>query len=172
MPATNVLPLWVQYLQAFSLLFIAGIGAWIAFRQMQIAALKLEHDLYDKRYAVFEATRKMLAEVVTHANLTMNDFRSFVLGTGDAVFLFDDQLAEYLDEMRKHTSKLIAINHALESMPVSDQRTKAVDASSAELQWLVAQLESLSDKFKPYLRLSRRQRSSRRSWGRLLPRWR
>jgi hypothetical protein len=168
MSATTLLPPWVQYVKAFSLLFIAFVGAWIAFRQMQIAAMRLDHDLYDRRYAVFNATRKMLAEFVSHANVTTEDLRAFLLGTGDAVFLFDDRIAEYLQEMRRRASSVASINIALEALPVGEQRSKAVQVSMGHVQWLIEQLDGLSDKFKPYLRLSRRQRLPGRWWSRLL----
>ena len=48
------LPLWVQVLQALLVPVIAAVGAWVALQQMYLARVKLQHDLYDRRYAVFQ----------------------------------------------------------------------------------------------------------------------
>ena len=61
-----MIPLWLQILQAFSVLCISGVGAWLAWQQVQIARVKLQHDLYDRRYRVFDATLKFLVEVTGH----------------------------------------------------------------------------------------------------------
>ncbi len=54
-----LLPAWVQVLllvlQALAVPVIAAAGVWIARQQMHIARVKLQHDLYDRRYAVFQA---------------------------------------------------------------------------------------------------------------------
>jgi hypothetical protein len=57
MPSCSM-PFWVQVLQALAVPVIAAAGAWVALQQMHIARVKLQHDLYDRRYAVFEAVRR------------------------------------------------------------------------------------------------------------------
>jgi hypothetical protein len=147
-------------IQSLGVLAIAAVGAWIAFHQMQLAAVKLQHDLYDRRYRVFEAARKMLAEVTTHATAADETMRAFLLGTGDATFLFDDSIAAYLEEMRQHAAKLTSIGIAIEMIPVGDpQRANAVAAKSEHLLWLVAQLDGLAARFKPALQLDARTRN-------------
>jgi hypothetical protein len=41
---------------------IAAVGARPSAQQMRIARIKLQHDLYDRRYAVFQAVRRFLDE--------------------------------------------------------------------------------------------------------------
>lgn len=60
------MPFWVQVLQALAVPVIAAVGAWVALQQMHIARVKLQHDLYERRYAVFEAVRRFLDEAVSH----------------------------------------------------------------------------------------------------------
>jgi hypothetical protein len=60
--SSSSLPLWVQVLQALAVPVIAAVGAWVALQQMHIARTKLQHDLYDRRYAVFQAVRRFLDE--------------------------------------------------------------------------------------------------------------
>jgi hypothetical protein len=61
------LPVWVQYAQALGApllaVVIGGFGAWIAFQQMRLARIKVQHDTYDRKYAVFLAVRWVLTVV-------------------------------------------------------------------------------------------------------------
>jgi hypothetical protein len=92
-------PGWVQILQALAVPVIAAVGAWVAIQQMRIARIKLQHDLYDRRYAVFQAVRRFLDEALANQLVSSETLRAFVLGTSDAEFLLPDDLAEYLARM-------------------------------------------------------------------------
>ena len=104
-----MLPLWVQALQALAVPVIAAVGTWVAVQQMVIARVKLQHDLYDRRYAVFDAVRTFLNEAISSQIVSPETFRMFALKTADAEFLFDNGLAAHLREMREHASKAQAI---------------------------------------------------------------
>ena len=106
---SSSLPVWVNVVQAFAVLAIAMVGAWVALQQMYLARVKLQHDLFDRRYAVFQAVRRFLDEAVSQQVVSNEMFQSFILGTVDATFLFDDRLAVYLKEMRDHAAKAQSI---------------------------------------------------------------
>lgn len=125
----------------------------IAKEQADIAREKLRHDLYERRYRVFDATRKLLCEVAVHRSPSDDDLRAFIIGTGDAVFLFNDDLSGQLLEIRNRAQKLQSLDVLMHSMPVGDQRTNTVNQSSEHFTWLIGQLEGLVDKFKPFLKL-------------------
>jgi hypothetical protein len=161
MPASS-LPLWVQVLQALAVPVIAGVGAWVALQQMQIARTKLQHDLYDRRYAVFQAVRRFLDEASVRKIVSGETFRAFALGTADAAFLFDDSLAAYLKEMRERAAKAQSIFSVMEDMPAGDEKARASKAAGEQFIWLMQQIDGLADKFRPFLTLDRRSRSPRR----------
>jgi hypothetical protein len=148
----------------FAALAAVGVTAYFAWHQKQIAKRqvdisgeKLRHNLYQKRYRIFDAARKLLCEVAVHRSAPDDDLRAFVIGTGDAVFLFNDDLSSYLEEIRDRAQKLQSLSVLLNNltvMPVGDQRTKAVNESVELFKWLVDQLEGgLVEKFKPFLKL-------------------
>jgi hypothetical protein len=123
----RMLPTWLQYLQAGAVVLIPLVGAWIAWQQVQIARVKLRFDLYDKRFAVFEAVRKLVGEAITHDNVSASSLNAYTLGTADAEFLFDGSLSKYLRELFKHASMLSTLKYAIESSPVgSAQREDMV----------------------------------------------
>jgi hypothetical protein len=155
------LPVWVQYAQALGApllaVVIAGAGAWLAWQQVRIARVRLQHDLYDRRFAVFQAARKFLAEVMTHGYPLEDQIRAYVVGTSDAVFLLNDDIAAYLEEIRKRGSRLGAIREALKPLPVGDKRSALVRQEEEIFSWMMEQLPTgLVGKFKPFLRLERR----------------
>ena len=87
---------------------IGGIGAMIAYRQVVIAQAKLKLDLFDKRYAIFLETWKILSEVVrtgtrgTNYGLG-NPFSNFI---PQARFLFGRDIEAYLNETVSKWSEL------------------------------------------------------------------
>lgn len=162
-----LLPAWVQVLllvlQALAVPVIAAAGVWIARQQMHIARVKLQHDLYDRRYAVFQAARTLLAEVTTHRLASDEALRLFVIGTSDARFLFDDKLADYLENMRQHVAGLHAISMSMDALPAGDQKAAASRAAGDHSLWLINQFDGLAEKFRPFLQLDARMRSAPRS---------
>jgi len=154
-----MLPACLQYLQALALVAIAAIGAWLAWQQVQIARVKLQHDLYDRRYRVFDATRKLVLNICVNRTASVEDTSAFRLGTGDAVFLFDDDLTKYLEQMSMNVFDIYLSHRVLKNEREGEQRTKAVTLIKKHLVWFDEQLEIITDKFTPFLKLDKRQRA-------------
>jgi hypothetical protein len=125
----------------------------IAEEQTHIASEKLRHDLYDRRYRVFEAARRLLAHIASQRTASDEALRSFVIDTGDAVFLFADDMDIQLKEIRTRAQRLQSLDHLMERTPVGPQRTNFVNQSEEQFTWLVKQLDGLVDTFKPFLKL-------------------
>ena len=145
-------------MQALAVPVIAAVGAWVAVQQMVIARVKLQHDLYERRYAVFDAVRAFLNEAVSSQIVSQETFRTFALKTADAEFLFDDGLAAYLKEMREHASKAQAIYITMQQMEPGDQKAAAFRAASEHTTWLIDQIDGLAGRFPPFLMLEKRKR--------------
>lgn len=107
------LPGWMQWLQALAIILLSGLGAWIAFKQVRIAYAKLSFDLYEKRFAVFEAAQKLLIAILQNADVTDRDLSEYNLEVIDAGFLFDQEIEDYLDDLRKRAARLGAISELL-----------------------------------------------------------
>src|SRR5580704_867150 len=113
-----MLPEWVQWVQAIAQALavpvIAGVGVWIAFVQSRIARAKLQHDLFDRRFAVYEATRTLLLVIMRKGNASLDDLSRFTMGTIDAVFLLDKSTSTYLQDIRKRTVKLHSLSASID----------------------------------------------------------
>ena|SRR5271166_5869179 len=127
---------------------------------MYLARVKLQHDLFDRRYAVFQAVRRFLDEAVSQKIVSSETFRAFALGTADAAFLFDDRLAAYLKEMREHAAAQ-SIYSVMDSMPdmPQDQKASASKAAGEHFSWVVNQIDGLTEKCRPFLTLDMGSRS-------------
>jgi hypothetical protein len=66
----KMLPLWIQWPQAILILLISCLGSWIAYKQVRIATAKLNLDLYDRRFKVFDAARKFANIGLWDADIT------------------------------------------------------------------------------------------------------
>ena len=76
---------------------------------------------------------------------------------------FDDDFAKYLDEaIRQHVNPLRVKNFVLDDIRVEERRAEIVKEELDHLKWLNEQLIGVADKFKPFLKLDKRQRAPRR----------
>lgn len=66
----------------------------IAQEQANVAKQKLHHDIferqYERRYRIYCAARKLLAGIGRDRNASDEDLRTYIRGTNDSVFLFND----------------------------------------------------------------------------------
>lgn len=143
-------------MQAFALLVVALVGVWISARQMVIANDKLQMDkfdrLYGKRVAVYEATRKILAQVY-EGGVSEDDLRVYGLCALDAQFLFDDAMYKYLRELRQRIASIaFADENIAKAAPPEQAEYKRIRAENFD--WLREQGDEYSGfavRFRPFL---------------------
>jgi hypothetical protein len=95
-------------------LTIAKDQAATADAQRRIAAARLNFDLYEKRYAVFEVARRLLRGVVQRDYIDAKEVIDFNIETADAPFLFEQDIVNYLDVLR---SKVIRLKSLITKCP-------------------------------------------------------
>jgi hypothetical protein len=155
----NELPHWLfvtlEVLKGLGVVILGAIGAYIAYQQYKLAENKLKLDLFDKRYAVYEAIRKVLSSLVTlgAGNSLRGDIlmREFDIGTADASFLLDQKITDYISQMRKELLDLsyISQNNARENEKIGG--TPDFDCEYKLFNKLVADLVGHSKTFEKYL---------------------
>jgi hypothetical protein len=128
--------------------------AYVAWQQWQIARHRLRLDLFDRRYKVYDATRKFLSIILREARFEDAQLFEFYAGTSDAAFLFDSPVVEYLEHVRKRAVNMRTHQSVYEHMPVGDERSRHVQAEHDDLVWLTDQLTGMTQVFNPYLSFS------------------
>jgi hypothetical protein len=163
------LPLWVQYAQALGApllaVVIGGFGAWIGFQQMRLARIKVQHDTYDRKYAVFQAVRWVLIVVSGLKRApTLEDMRNFINEMAAVPFLFDNRLVEYLNEIETHVSRANGLHDIVITNDVltAEDKAKASRELEDHISWLSEQSSVITEKFRPALEL--RKQRFRISW--------
>jgi hypothetical protein len=135
----------------FFTLVLAASVAIVAWLQWWVALNKLRLDLFDRRYKVYDATRKFLSVIFREATFTDSQLFEFYAGVSDAGFLFGDDVVKYLEEIRTRAIRMLTAQHIFEPLPVGEERTRHVNMASDQLKWLTDQLTEMANVFAPYL---------------------
>jgi len=160
MPDTTVatvayaLPWWMQWLQALGVAVISVAGVYIAYRQSRIAAAKLNLDLYDRRYRVFDAARQFANTALwSTGEISQEALGAFHIGVVDAVFLFDKEMVAYLDQFGRKVFEMRQLKTQMERATLQEHRVKFGDELGSQGMAVAAELNVLVEKFKPFLKL-------------------
>ncbi len=131
----------------------------IAQQQAKLADIRLQHDLFERRFVIFEAARALILEVVRNSDVSDDGLRNFVRGTDKSVFLLEKEITDYLDDIRKKAIELqIAVARLRDPMFHPSEDRARVSAQRADLaNWFFEQFDVLIEKFKPTLALDKRQ---------------
>lgn len=141
----------VDFWKSFTLL-LGCIVAWISYSQHKVNKEKFKLDLFDMRFSVFSATRRILSAVFRDyaaTNELLNDFRR---STAEATFLFDDDIAEFLNEIDEKLIELISACEGLHDSPIGETKDNLLNEKKNAARWLRDQLPLLEPKFSRYLK--------------------
>lgn len=118
------------------------VTGYIALQQWQINKNKLRLDLFDRRWAVFEAAMRLAASAVHKPTITSDDLREFATATRGVRFLFNKSLEEYCDKLRTEAVAILFENRKLEDLPVGDERTTIAKTLEGRLFWFSDQIDT------------------------------
>jgi len=146
---------FIDILQALLTPTIAAVAVGVAVAQWWTARNKLRLDLFDRRWAIYVATREMLAEMFRHGASTQAAQQKFLEGTRGARFLFDENIARYLEkELWSRVAKLEAANALIEAIG-APERPRAITAKYEIMEWLTKQHDATDALFDKFLRVDR-----------------
>jgi hypothetical protein len=152
------LPDWVSYINALAVPMLAVVGALIAAGQMYIAQQKLRYDefyrQYERRFAIYDATRKIMARVIDEKpEISGDELNKYESCTRDAKFLFNDEMEDFLREVHSH---VVGWRFAQLRIKMSDNSgIKYEEQLRANLEWILDQGDpgsAFSTVFDPFLR--------------------
>ena len=133
---------------------IAKQQSTVAQQQAQLAAVRLQHDLFDRRFALFEAARTFLVkEIYPQMNPSTDGIFIFAQQTATAVFLVDAPLKEYLEKLRKSAFELQRLSN-LVALQQGPNHAENVEQKYQLVEWFGVQLDVLVEQFQPFLNLN------------------
>jgi len=135
-----------------TLLIACGV-AYVAYQQYRLGRAKFKLDLFEKRFAVFDATRKLLGAMVSDGPGELEKVYEFRVAVADAPFLFCSDVTDYLDKVDNRAVDFWQVVKRMKT-PSNDSHRDLLIASEADAQkWFKDQLLELKGKFGPYLDL-------------------
>ncbi len=119
---------------------IACLGLLIAYQQFQINSQKLKLDLFEKRYAVFDALKTIINQVTHHATINNDHINEYKINIADAKFLFNDDVNDYLQTVLNKSAALLLY-----------QTKKELDNEHLVILWFGEELDKYQNSFMPYM---------------------
>lgn len=115
-------------------------------------------DVYDRRLLIYKATREFVREVFKDLRPDLQLILKFNADTDEALFLFDDALAGYLETLFKNALRLHTVDLLRERMQTDADEAEKFVALLQEgkdlAEWFAEQPEGIRARFAPFLRLA------------------
>lgn len=139
-PAATIIAATVAVIVTWCLgrgqLSIAQLQAGTAQQQAELAAIRLQHDLFDRRFAVYDATRELIRTVVQHGQATEQQIFDFRMKTRDAKFLLDDEISAYLEEFSNKAWDILMLESELDAANDPTGREEIIGRQRALKDWI------------------------------------
>ena len=132
---------------------VAIFAAFIAALQMVIARQKLNHDLFDKRFAVYVATQDYLAKCINNDGGTREDTGAFYAAIRSAPFLFDRKTNDFLGEVMQNSINMQVFGKHTNKPELPDYQ-RFVEIHLKSMEWVASEFPKLADRFQNSINLS------------------
>ena len=140
---------WIDYLQALLTPAIALLGILIAWLQWRINHNRLKLERFKDRFDRFEATRKFFQSIIQQGGVVEKERLAFLSATVGSRFVFDDKIADFLDELHDKAVDLQTGNEESRHGPKGTRADKTKELSNLK-KWFIAELRGLEKRFAKY----------------------
>lgn len=149
-------PSWVTYLSALLTPAVALLAVAVAVAQWRIAKNKLKLDLFERRYAVYQAAVDVMSKTDALGVLSKEEVDRFQVAIRGARFIFDDSVGAYLDETHDRIRRILFLTENIKSQTTaSASRSEATAKRNEHRTWVASQWteKMLDARLGEYLRL-------------------
>jgi hypothetical protein len=143
--SSNLQPV-VDLLTSLIPLALAILGGYIGVRQYITSRQKLKLELFGKRFAIFQATKTYMGQVLTGDFTEKQAQREFLIATQGARFVFDKKIRAYIDSIWEKSIDL-------ENWSKDQDSSENSASRAAYMKWFNDQLSAIEEKFAPYMQL-------------------
>ena len=95
-----------EIVQGWSLVVLVLIGTWIAWQQHATARDQLRFELFEKRFAVFQALMEFMTTISLKKGMADEDLYRYLARAQAREFLFGSDVANYLDDIKEKAKRL------------------------------------------------------------------
>lgn len=143
---------WISILSALLTPTIAVAGTAVAAFQWRINQNRLQHELFDRRIKIFETIASYVANAISRGTVQQGEEFQFLRETKHVIFLFDKEIANYVDDIYKKSVDLQFLSDPQNQLS-GDALNKAVRKRKEVFEWFTNELNNLPEKFKRFLQL-------------------
>ena len=134
---------------------VAVIVAWTGYQQHLLAKEKFKLCLFEKRFAVYKGVHIFLTHILMKAKVDMDKLFEFRRDTQDAMFLFGDNIPEYLGSIDKKALDMWAKEEEYKDLPAGGERFNLSKEKLRLSKEVMGELPRLKDVFAPYLKFKK-----------------
>jgi hypothetical protein len=131
---------------------IGTFVAYTAYNQYRIAQERFKLDLFDKRFSVYKGVQVFLKDILHKLKVDLSQIVQFREDTQDSVFLFGDDITEYLKKIDLKACELLGLQEERKNLPIGEENSKKCKEQTELIRWFTDQLPELKKIFSPYLR--------------------
>lgn len=95
----------MESFKVFTLL-LAVVAAYITYRQYRVSLHSAKLELFDLRYNIYASVRRLYEVIISQGEVGQKDVRKFINDTYDVKFLFEDDVVDYVEELKKNAINL------------------------------------------------------------------
>ena len=127
---------------------IGIIALWVGWQHVRTSRQNVRLGLFDKRYRVYDGVMRLLAVIAQRNDVDDDQMREFYIATDQSLFLFERDILDYLEEIRKKARDLQDFEKLRRDPELSPQeRSDRVDKSRSVSDWFKNQLGDAKKKF-------------------------
>jgi hypothetical protein len=149
---------WVDILQALLTPTVAIFGSYIAYQQWHINKVRLKHELYDRRMAVYTKLMDYIGVILSEAHVNDTAFFDWMKKSYEGYFLFNDEIIKYFELINEKSRALRKVHRTMSTDKAKgdEQLWGNLSMQDEELQqWFEKQFNAAKEKFSPFLRLDK-----------------
>jgi hypothetical protein len=143
----------LEIVKTVLLLLITVFTAYTARQLYQANKDKAKAALREKRLGIYNEVMRILTLVARDGDIVSEELQAFRSRTHESGFLFEQDVADYINDIYARSQKLRSTNSLLKSasLPIGEDRDNITVENSKQLIWLADQLPYVKKKFEKYL---------------------
>ena len=143
----------IEFLEPVSAIVIGVIVAYIAWRQYKLERRQLQHELFDRRFAMYKAVLDLLNSIRAGGGSNLDTrIDTFSSMTEGSLFIFDSTVKSVLDELRIQAFALSDLHKEYDGLHGND-KTENVTRQRDLKDWFEQQRPKLEEHFSKFLTL-------------------
>ena len=131
---------------------IAVLAALIAYRQYRVEYLNAKHDLFDRRFRVYQSTMSYVRAAANSDGIPDKITSNFIDARNEAQFLFDDDLNKVLREIYDRSCKILVADRMRRESPPEQEMSYVYEIRDQQ-HWFSRAETSVIEAFRKHLSL-------------------